>query len=912
MHLRFFFVYLVQVLLFQKFTNIHPMKRNLLIYFLFFVFLPSFLNAQIHWEKSYFNREDATIFDGKQIPNDSGYVMVGNRYGSQAMLFKIDKNGNDVWAKTFGAKLAPIPGASAYDVASGMTLTSDGGIVTVGTTKSFPVNTTATSIYINKFDASGNHLWSKVYGKSPDWWSGNTIDALDDGGFIIGGGFSSKGPFVMKIDLNGDIVWLKTYALGAVPVRIDAVHPTSDDNYIVAATCGGGGNDQVLIMKLNSVGDTLWTKLTLDVGITNGGVGEHRPHLIQTADGGYLWAGQTSNTNYLNPKGKNSIADNRTDAYLIKLDGAGNLEKAMAYKPTLGFDGINDEQAYTIQQTKNGNYFMSATMAGLYTYGKNVDYYAVKLDKNLKVIWAKDISGPDSSKVKFQFSNDSVICNGSDFPYVGFQTYDDGFLLAGRYNSNLLNEFKRVYIAKLSPSGKACTHAAAAMDSRLSHPKLNAAGIIIDSYSLDITNSYEEVLVLGRPETICYGENVIEAKFVFSNGCLQDSLSFTDVSDGEPVSWSWDFDDITSGTANNNSDLQNPKHVFSKAGTHAVTLTVFDKDNHFNFITHNASLQGKPTLSFTGNTTICAGESTVLSAQGALFYSWQPALGLSSCSGNPVTANPEVFTSYTLSGSSSKTCSKDTIIPLFVNPLPTLSIVPSTTLCPGASDTLHSYSNTNSIVWIPAQGLSSDKGEFVTAMPASSSTYTVTGSNECGSASVTTEVIFSPIPLISIKAKDVFVTLGFGDTLRASGGVSYTWSPGDGLSCTNCFNPLAKPIKTTTYIVTGIDANQCVSSDTLKVVVVCDNVFVPDAFSPNGDGKNDSLLIHSYCIEKLTRFDIYNRWGQKVFETNDITKGWDGTFKNEKLDPDVYFYFLEATLEVGGGLKVQGSVSLIH
>ena len=179
-------------------------------------------------------------------------------------------------------------------------------------------------------------------------------------------------------------------------------------------------------------------------------------------------------------------------------------------------------------------------------------------------------------------------------------------------------------------------------------------------------------------------------------------------------------------------------------------------------------------------------------------------------------------------------------------------------------------------------------------------------------ASATIEIFLNPAPKISIQPASLALALGSGETLTASGGVYYTWSPADGLSCSSCNNPFAKPTKNTTYVVMGIDANHCKSTDTVIVKLLCSELFVPDAFSPNGDGKNDSLYVRSRCIDKLIKFEIYNRWGQKIFENSDISKGWDGTFKNEKLDPDVFFYFLEATLQVGGNLKAQGNLSLVR
>ena len=141
----------------------------------------------------------------------------------------------------------------------------------------------------------------------------------------------------------------------------------------------------------------------------------------------------------------------------------------------------------------------------------------------------------------------------------------------------------------------------------------------------------------------------------------------------------------------------------------------------------------------------------------------------------------------------------------------------------------------------------------------------------------------------------------------------YTWSPSTALSCTNCPNPIASPTVNTTYVLTGYNSSKCKYNDTLHVCVVqdCGEMFVPNAFSPNLDGVNDVLYVRGKCLKNLT-FMIFNRWGEKVFETSDQRLGWDGTFNGELLNTAVFVYRLEGTTFDGNAFSQKGNITLIR
>ncbi|MEO9532159.1 MAG: gliding motility-associated C-terminal domain-containing protein [Crocinitomicaceae bacterium] len=149
--------------------------------------------------------------------------------------------------------------------------------------------------------------------------------------------------------------------------------------------------------------------------------------------------------------------------------------------------------------------------------------------------------------------------------------------------------------------------------------------------------------------------------------------------------------------------------------------------------------------------------------------------------------------------------------------------------------------------------------------------------------------------------------------LGAIGGSNYLWTPNYELDCDNCQSPVACPEETTKYCVSGNNAYGCTDTACMiiNVEIVCGEVFVPSAFSPNDDGENDLECIYSDCLQDFT-LSIYNRWGQKVFETSNKNICWDGTWKNKPLNSAVFVYVLEGYLINGERVSQKGNISLIR
>lgn len=212
-----------------------------------------------------------------------------------------------------------------------------------------------------------------------------------------------------------------------------------------------------------------------------------------------------------------------------------------------------------------------------------------------------------------------------------------------------------------------------------------------------------------------------------------------------------------------------------------------------------------------------------------------------------------------------------------------------------------------SYLWTPSNQTSAS----ATLLDSAVHTVTVTDGNGC---STTDSILVQnmPPPIIS-TISDSTIVYPNCINLPATGGVSYSWSPSDDLDCDDCPSPEACPTYATTYCVTGTDTTGCTNSDcvTINVEINCGDVFVPSAFSPNNDGNNDFECVYSDCLESFT-FTIYNRWGEKVFETSNTSICWDGTWKGKELNSAVFVYILDGYLIDGSTINQKGNISLIR
>jgi len=201
-------------------------------------------------------------------------------------------------------------------------------------------------------------------------------------------------------------------------------------------------------------------------------------------------------------------------------------------------------------------------------------------------------------------------------------------------------------------------------------------------------------------------------------------------------------------------------------------------------------------------------------------------------------------------------------------------------------------------------------------------TYTITILDILGCTDEVEATITQPVELIVDAGADQTIDLGFSANINSFyspfGPVTYEWTPTDGLSCTDCPNPVASPVNTTTYIVTITDEDGCTATDQITINVVKNRpIYIPNAFSPNFDGTNDFFTVYGGpAAASIQALRVYNRWGALVFEAKDIplnepTLGWDGVFRGKVMNTGVFAFYTYIEFIDGEVVLYEGDLTLV-
>ncbi|MGZ3864546.1 MAG: PKD domain-containing protein [Bacteroidia bacterium] len=387
------------------------------------------------------------------------------------------------------------------------------------------------------------------------------------------------------------------------------------------------------------------------------------------------------------------------------------------------------------------------------------------------------------------------------------------------------------------------------------------------------------------------------------------------------VSYSW------SGPAGYSSNTQNPSipnSTLAMSGSYVVTVT--DANGCVNANASQVLIHDLPVITV-NSAAICLGQQTAtLVASGAVNYAWTPTTGLSSSVGSHVLANPSATTSYTVTGTDANNCINTATLTVTVNPLPTLTVSPATTS--GCAPVCVTFTNAVSTSagncsWNFGDGQTSQSCEpnhCFTGDGTFSAKCTLTDNNGCyGNAAAS--VIVYPVPVADFNATPQPATIldpHIQFTNASTGAVisSYTWTLGDTAhTVSNAQNPSFIYSAVGSYDVMLIVTSNhgCVDS-TIKIVKIDDEfmIYVPNAFSPNGDGINETFFAKGEGIKEFKMW-IFDRWGQLIYFTNDIYKGWDGRMHNkgEVLLEDVYVWKIECKTTRNESKMLRGHVSLI-
>ncbi|CAN5751530.1 hypothetical protein BH10BAC2_BH10BAC2_07050 [soil metagenome] len=408
------------------------------------------------------------------------------------------------------------------------------------------------------------------------------------------------------------------------------------------------------------------------------------------------------------------------------------------------------------------------------------------------------------------------------------------------------------------------------------------------------------------------------------SACVNSSVVFS-VSDTaaipETLQWLWSLGN------GNQSTTQNFNYIYTTPGIYNINVTaVAAVTGCADTLQHVLTILNSPALNAGVDTSICKNTFATLNPSGASSYTWaaSPSLSCVNCP-NPLAA-PSISTTYYVTGSDNFGCqANDSVRVTVVSPTQLLLSANNDTLCLGSSILLVAV-GAEKYTWQPPTGLSNPNVGNPIASPTVSTVYTVIGSDNIGCFADTqyVSILVAPLPIFNIV--DSFVTLSAGSsyTISSTGSpdvVSWSWDPPFGLDNPNIAQPVAKPRVTTTYMATASNVYGCSATDNITIEVLCNNanVYIPNTFSPNGDGHNEYFLPRGSGLFNVQSMKIFNRWGVPVFEkwnfpanTESKDAAWDGNYAGKPQPSDVYIYVIEVICENGTVLSYKGNVTLIR
>jgi gliding motility-associated-like protein len=343
----------------------------------------------------------------------------------------------------------------------------------------------------------------------------------------------------------------------------------------------------------------------------------------------------------------------------------------------------------------------------------------------------------------------------------------------------------------------------------------------------------------------------------------------------------------------------------------AMNGSCFAKD------TMNLGIKPLPTVIKSADTIICKTGTANLSVSGGASYAWTPAYALASPSSGTTTANPDTTIKYYVAVTGSNACVSNDSIKVTVNPKPVFALQPViATICKGDS-VLLTASGGDLYGWVPNTNIVSATSAATKVFPPVATTYKVGITNSvCKVTDTLSAVISLNGSLTTSVSSSNNIDCSHGQsTLLATGGVNYTWTAAPGIGNLNTASPIVVPIQTTTYYVKVVDAKGCTGYDSVKVNVDftagASQYLLPTAFTPDGNGKNDCFGLKYWGVVTQLDFNVYSRWGQLVFHTNNPNDCWDGKINGQPQDSGTFVYQIKAKTACGEIYR-KGTIILIR
>jgi gliding motility-associated-like protein len=431
------------------------------------------------------------------------------------------------------------------------------------------------------------------------------------------------------------------------------------------------------------------------------------------------------------------------------------------------------------------------------------------------------------------------------------------------------------------------------------------ATLIVGTNKGCIDTLQNKIIVLDKPP--------IALPFRDTLICSIDTLPLiASVNGAATYTWSPNYNIINSNTSN---PLVYPKDT-----------TIYYVDVNFNGCINRDSIKVNVldfiTIDIGPDTSVCLTDTFRLKpVSHALSYNWTPTTGLSNPNVKYPVAQPPATMRYYVTANLGKCQARDSIL-ITTYPYPQVTVSPDTSICFGTKALLRGKIVASIFSWSPNNFLLNPNTLNPIAAPPKTTNYILTVSNIAGCLKPVSDTItVTVITAITVFAgHDTSIVVNQPLQLNATSNfdnMNYVWTPSLGLTNPNISDPIAtlgSSIDSIKYRVRATTIEGCFGEDDIVVRVfkTGPDIFVPSAFSPNSDGLNDILKPLPVGISTLTYFRIYNRWGQLLYSTSEIGKGWNGTANGTKQPSGAYVYMAEGVDYTGKVVFRKGTSVLIR